>query len=122
MKLLSPPSEEKGSKMNESAKSAKFLVNQEREFQLRMLEVQRGYDTLNSFITTVQTATYSFIAAIITIIFTVKVSGLVQTILIIAIVVAIIIGGASNVILIRFHKETIKKQIDHLRNEFVLQK
>ena len=122
MKPLPSHTEKNGSEINESAKSAKFLINEEREFQLRMLEIQRGYDTLNSFITTVQTATYSFIAAIITIIFTVKVSGLVQSILIIAIVVAIIIGGVSNVVLIRFHKETIKKQIDHLRNEFVLQK
>ena len=122
MKLLPPHTEKNTSEINESAKSSKFLINEEREFQLRMLEIQRGYDTLNSFITTVQTATYSFIAAIITIIFTLKVSGLVQSILIIAIVVAIIIGGVSNVVLIRFHKETIKKQIDHLRNEFVLQK
>ena len=117
---MSQLTKEKSSKIRDSA-STKSHVNEEREFQLRLLEIQRSYDTFNSFLTTVQAVVYSFVIAIISIVLTVKLSSLLQTILIIALVLALIAGVISNVLLIHFHKKTIQKQIDSLRDEFVLQ-
>ncbi len=80
MNLLSQPTEEYRSKINDPAKSTKSQLNEDREFQLRLLEIQRSYDTFNSFLTTVQAVVYSFVIAIISIILTVKLSTLLQTI------------------------------------------
>ena len=85
-----------------------------------MLEIQRGYDTFNAFLTTVQAVIYSFVIAIISIIITVKLSNFVQTILVIALVVDLIVGVITTVLLIVFHKRTVQKQIDSLRQEFVM--
>jgi hypothetical protein len=85
-----------------------------------LLEIQRSYDTFNAFLTTVQAVIYSFVIAIISIIITVKLSNFVQTMLVIALIVDLIVGVISTVLLIFFHKRTVQKQIDSLRQEFVM--
>jgi len=106
--------------ISNSAKTSKHNLNEDREFQLRLLEIQRGYDTFNAFLTTVQAVIYSFVIAIISIIITVKLSNFVQTILVIALIVDLIVGVISTILLIVFHKRTVQKQIDSLRQEFVM--
>jgi hypothetical protein len=106
--------------IRDSAKSTRFNLNEDREFQLRLLEIQRSYDTFNAFLTTVQAVIYSFVIAIISIIITVKLSNFVQTMLVIALIVDLIVGVVSTVLLIFFHKRTVQKQIDSLRQEFVM--
>ena len=85
-----------------------------------MLEIQRSYDTFNAFLTTVQAVIYSFVIAIISIIITVKLSNFVQTMLVVALIVDLIVGVISTVLLIFFHKRTVQKQIDSLRQKFVM--
>ena len=104
--------------ISNSAKTSKHNLNEDREFQLRLLEIQRGYDTFNAFLTTVQAVIYSFVIAIISIIITVKLSNFVQTILVIALIVDLIVGVISTILLIVFHKRTVQKQVDSLRQEF----
>ena len=118
------PSRTKNSRLevSDSKDSAKLQLNEDREFQLRMLEIQRSYDTYNAFLTTVQAVIYSFVIAIISIIITVNLSSFLQTILITALIVDLIVGVISTVLLIFFHKRTVQKQIDSLRKEFVMQK
>jgi hypothetical protein len=96
-------------------------LNEDREFQLRLLEIQRSYDTFNAFLTTVQAVIYSFVIAIISIILTVKLSSFLQTVLVIVLIVDLIVGIISTVLLVFFHKRTVQKQIDSLRQEFVIQ-
>ena len=74
----------------------------------------------NAFLTTVQAVIYSFVIAIISILITVKLSNFVQTMLVFALIVDLIVGVISTVLLIFFHKRTVQKQIDSLRQEFVM--
>ena len=117
---MTQPAEKSVSENNKAAKSAKSDINEEREFQLRLLEIQRSYDTVNSFLTTVQAVSYSFVVTILTIVFTVRTTSLGQTVSIVAIVVFSIVGGASTIIMILFHRRTMRKQINGVRNEFIL--
>ena len=74
----------------------------------------------NAFLTTVQAVIYSFVIAIISNLITVKLSNFVQTMLVFALIVDLIVGVISTVLLIFFHKRTVQKQIDSLRQEFVM--
>ncbi len=99
-------------------KSKEADKNEDREFQLGMFEVQRGYDTLNSVLTVVMAVAYSYIIAITTILFTVTLSQFAQTYLFVVEAIAIIIAAGSSYLLMRYHK-SVPKKLEGIRSQFI---
>jgi hypothetical protein len=99
-------------------KSKETEKNQEREFQLQMFEVQRGYDTINSVLTVVMAVGYSFIVAITTILFAVSLPQFAQTVLIVAEVVAVSLSALSSYLLVRYHK-SVPNKLANIRRQFI---
>lgn len=99
-------------------KSKEPNTNEEREFQLQVLEYQRNYDTLNSVLTVVIGIGFSLAVAITAISYT-SIGESLRISLTYISLSAIAVSAFSTVLLVYFHKTVFPKLLEEIRTKFL---
>jgi membrane protein YdbS with pleckstrin-like domain len=91
--------------------------NEDREFQLQMLEVQRASETINSVFTVIMSISYSWSGTMYALTF--AVSEPLKSILLVSAIVAVTTAIITSYLLYRFHRYSLPRKIQKIRKRFV---
>lgn len=94
---------------------------EDREFQLKILEYQRDYDTLNSVLTVIIAVGFSLAIAIIAIAYT-SIGQPLRVYLAYTTIGAVAISALSTGVLVYFHKCIFPKSLQDIRDKFLKEK